>query len=230
MAMTLGAQARSARHSRRLTLAVVARRMGISLSRLSEIELGDGVATGLDTWVALGIALGRPLAVSFSRPIDESRSPVDAGHLEIQEQILKLARATSRAGTFELPTRPIDPGRSTDVGIHDAGQRTRIHIECWNTFGDLGAAVRATNRKHAEAAATWPDDRLATVWVVRASATNRAILARFPHIVGSAFPGSSRAWVRALSEGTPPPPDPGLVWFDAATGRLMERRRATIPA
>ena len=230
MAMTLGGQARSARRSRRLTLAAVARRMGISMSRLSEIELGDGVATPLDTWVALGIALGRPLAVSFSRPLDESRSTTDAGHLEIQEHVLKLARATGRAGTFELPTRPIDPSRSTDVGIHDIRQRTRIHVECWNTFGDLGAAVRATTRKHAEAAATWPDDRIATLWVVRATAANRAILARFPHIIDAAFPGSSRAWIRALTQGTPPPPGQGLVWFDAPTGRLVERRRATIPA
>ena len=230
LAMTLGAQARTARRSRRLTLSAVARRTGISLSRLSEIELGDGAATPLDTWVALGIALGRPLAVSFSRPLDESRSPADAGHLEIQEHILKLARATGRAGTFELPTRPIEPSRSSDVGIHDTSQRTRIHVECWKTFGDLGAAVRATTRKQTEAAATWPDDRIATVWVVRATTANHAILARFPHIVDAAFPGSSRAWVRALIHGTRPPEEPGLVWFDAATGRLVERRRATIPA
>ena len=230
LALTLGAQARSARRSRRLTLATVARRTGVSLSRLSEIELGDGTATPLGTWVALGIALGRPLAVSLSRPLDEPRSTSDSGHLEIQEHILKLAQATGRAGTFELPTRPIDPSRSTDVGLHDISQRTRMHVECWNTFGDLGAAVRATNRKQADAAATWPDDRIATVWVVRATAANRAILARFPHIVDAAFPGSSREWVRALSDGTPPPLEPGLVWFDAATGRLVERRRATIPA
>lgn len=230
LATTLGGQARSARRARRLTLAAVARRTGISLSRLSEIELGDGAATPIATWVALGIALGRPLAVSFSRPLDEQRSPADAGHLEIQEYILKLARTTGRSGTFELPTRPIDASRSVDVGLHDTRHRTRIHVECWNTFGDLGGAVRATHRKHEDAAATWPDDRIATVWVVRASATNRAILARFPHIVDATFPGSSRAWVRALTHGTPPPPQPGLAWFDPATGRLVERRRATIPA
>jgi hypothetical protein len=213
-----------------LTLASVGERIGLSVPRLSEIERGLGARAPLDTWVALGIALGRPLAVSFSRPIDESRSPADVGHLEIQEYILKLARATGRAGTFELPTRPTDPSRSTDVGLNDPRRRTRIHVECWNSFGDLGAAVRATNRKQAEAAATWPDDRIATVWVVRATAANRAMLARFPHIVDAAFPGSSRAWMHALTHGTAGPPEPGIVWFDAATSRLMERRRATIPA
>ena len=151
-----------------------------------------------------------------------------AGHLEIQEHLLKLARATGRRGTFELPTRPSDPVRSTDVGIHDPTTRTRILAECWNTFGDLGAATRATNRKRHEAAATWPDDRIATVWVVRATATNRALLARYPPIVDAAFPGSSRDRVRALTLGEPSPMEPGLVWYDPGTGRLTERRRATI--
>lgn len=230
IAASLGGAARAARQGRHLTLATVGARVGVSVPRLSELERGLGARAPLDTWVALGIALGRPLAVSFSRPLDESRSPADSGHLEIQEHILTLARATGRAGTFELPTRPLDPSRSTDVGVYDARERTRIHVECWNTFGDLGAAVRATTRKQAEAEATWPDDRIATVWVVRASAANRAILARFPHIVDASFPGSSRAWVRALAHGTSPPHAPGLVWFDPGTGRLVERRRATIPA
>ena len=202
----------------------------MSGSWLSEIERGLGARAPLETWVALGAALGRPLAVSFSRPIDEPRSPSDGGHLEIQEHILALGRATGRTVTFELPTRPSDPWRSTDVGLNDPSRHERIHVECWNTFGDLGAAVRASDRKVAEAEATWPDDRIATVWVVRATAANRALLARYPNIIDVAFPGSSRAWVRALTSGTRPPERPGMVWFDPGTGRLMERRRATIAA
>jgi transcriptional regulator with XRE-family HTH domain len=230
LSATLGREAKAARRRLGRTLDQVASRIGIGRSRLSQLERGGGDTAPIATWVALGIALGRPLAVSFSRPRDEPRGPADSGHLEIQEHILKLARATGRPGTFELPTRPIDPARSTDVGLHDVRYRARIHVECWNTFGDLGAAVRATNRKQAEAAGTWPDDRIATVWVVRASATNRAILERYPHIIEAAFPGSSRAWVKCLTRGTPPPAQPGVVWFDPGTGRLMERRRATIPA
>ena len=230
IALTLGAQARAARRGRRLPLRVIARQLGISITRLGEIERGLGARAPLETWVALGAALGRPLAMSFSRPLDEPRSPSDGGHLEIQEHILALGRATRRTGAFELPTRPADPSRSTDVGLHDPTRRERIHVECWNTFGDLGAAVRATNRKVAEAARTWPDDRISTVWVVRATAANRALLARFPNIIDAAFPGSSRAWVRALAQGTPPPKRAGLVWFDPGTGRLTERRRATIAA
>lgn len=54
--------------------------------------------------------------------------------------------------------------------------------------------------KAAEAAATWPAD----------------------------FPGSSRAWLRALTVGMPPPPGPGLVRYDPARDALTEHRRATI--
>jgi hypothetical protein len=102
----------------------------------------------------------------------------------------------------------------------------RLLVECWNTFGDLGSAVRATRRKEQEAAATWPEDRIATVWVVRATAANRALLGRFPHVVDAAFPGSSRAWLRTLTVGGPPPTAPGIVYFDAGKERLVERRAA----
>jgi hypothetical protein len=102
--------------------------------------------------------------------------------------------------------------------------------EAWNTFGDIGAAIRSTFRKEAEAAdlAATVDDgppyRVAVVWVVRASAANRAIVANYPEIVRSAFPGSSRGWVKALTSGEAPPDRPALVWYDPATGRLHESR------
>jgi hypothetical protein len=74
------------------------------------------------------------------------RPPRDAG------AAAALARATGRTGSFELPTKPAEPWRSTDVGIRDDRHRVLILVECWNTFGDIGAAARSTNRKLAEAA------------------------------------------------------------------------------
>jgi transcriptional regulator with XRE-family HTH domain len=227
IAATLGGIVREARRSRRWTLSEVARRIGISVARLSEIERGLGARAPLETWVALGVALERPLAVSLSKPLAAARVGLGDGHLEIQEHILRLARETGRQGTFELPTRPADPSRSTDVGIRDARLHVRILVECWNSIGDLGGAVRATRRKETEATATWPDDRIATVWVVRDTAANRTLLARYPSIVDAAFPGSSRRWVRVLTQGDVPPPDePGLVWFDPTTATIREHRRA----
>jgi transcriptional regulator with XRE-family HTH domain len=227
IAATLGGVVRAARRAHQWTLAALARRIGLSTARLSEIERGLGRTAPLEMWIALGIALGRPLAIAFSRPVG-SGTVADAGHLRIQQHILRLARATGRPGTFELPTRPDDPSRSTDVGIRDPRNNARVLAECWNTFSDLGAAVRATQRKEQEAAASWPEERIASVWIVRATAGNRALLARYPHVIDAAFPGSSRQWVRALIEGGPPPSERGIVWFDPVTDRLTERRRATI--
>lgn len=225
---TLGQQVRAARRGARMTLRTVAKRVGISAARLSEIERGLGGGAPIATWVSLGIALARPLSIALTRPLGEPRGPADAGHLQIQEHVLALAHDTGRHGTFELPTRPSDPARSTDVGIRDVRHGVRILAECWNTFGDLGAAARSTHRKAAEAAATWPDDRVATVWIVRATAANRRLLARYPHILAASFPGSSRAWVRALTRGDiAPPAEPGIIWYESS-GRLSEHRRATI--
>jgi transcriptional regulator with XRE-family HTH domain len=231
VAGTLGGLVRHARRARRMTQAALAARVGVSGARLSEIERGHGSRAPLETWIAIGMALDRPLAVTLSRPLRPADTDdAAAGHLRIQEHILKLARATGRTGAFELPTRPLDPSRSADIGLDDTAHATRILIECWNTIGDLGAAVRATHRKLAEAAATWPDERIASVWVVAATAANRALLARYPHVIEATFPGPSRAWVSTLKHGTRAPGEPGLVWFDPAAGRLTEHRRATIRA
>ena len=233
LAITPGSIVRETRRALRLSLGALGQRAGISAARLSQLERGGGRGAPLEVWIRLGLALDRPLAVSFSRPLVDAATLRDAGHLEIQEFVLSLAAATGRRGTFELPSRPSDPARSTDVGIRDDANRVLIQTECWNTFGDLGAAVRATRRKQVEAeshaiataTADRPPFRVAVVWIVRATAANRALLARYPHIVASAFPGSSRRWVAALRHGTAPPTEPGMVWFDPGRRRLVEWRR-----
>ncbi len=233
IAATLGGAVRASRRSMRLTLVQLGARAGLSRARLSQIERGDGQGAPLAVWIALGVAIGRPLAVGLSKSMDPDAALVDAGHLQIQEYLLELARATGRPGTFELASGPSDR-RSTDIGIRDDRQRVLTLAECWNTFGDLGAAVRSSHRKQADAealaiasqrAGTAAPYRVATVWVVRSSAANRAILARYPHVIAAAFPGSSRGWVRALRDGDEPPVEPGLVWFDPAAGRLTDWRR-----
>jgi transcriptional regulator with XRE-family HTH domain len=229
---SLGRAVRAARVGLHLTQARLAARVGVHQSEISRIELGGGGPVPLELWIALGVALGRPLAISFTRALGETREPADAGHLAMQERLLELARATGRSGTFELPTRPADPSRSIDVCVPDRRYRVLLVEEAWNTFGDLGTAMRSTNRKTAEAtdlAATLDDGppyRVATVWIVRPSAANRALVGRYPLIFRTAFPGSSRSWARALTAGGPPPREPGLVWLDPVTGRISEWRRA----
>jgi transcriptional regulator with XRE-family HTH domain len=121
ISVALGQVVRAGRIRLSLTQLVVSARVGISQTAWSRIERGLGGHVPLQTWVAIGVALGRPLAVNFSRPLDEARGPADAGHLEIQEYVLRLAQATGQHGTFELPTRPTDAIPSTDVGSATTG-------------------------------------------------------------------------------------------------------------
>ena len=65
---------------------------------------------------------------------------------------------------------------------------------------------------------------MATVWVVRATRRNRDLVARYPELFASRFTGSSRAWVQALTTGSAPPSDLGLVWCDVRATRLYAWR------
>jgi hypothetical protein len=104
-------------------------------------------------------------------------------------------------------------------------------VECWNSFGDIGAGARSTNRKLAEAeafaTAFWGEQphRVAGVWVVRATRRNRELVARYQDVFAARFPGSSARWVEALTRGIDPPHEPGLVWCDVRMTRLFAWRR-----
>ncbi|MGH2467253.1 MAG: helix-turn-helix domain-containing protein [Candidatus Limnocylindrales bacterium] len=229
-AAVLGRELRQRRKRRRLTQASLATLVGLKASREGELERGRGATATLRTWHALFGALGAELRIIVrADPLDE---PVDAGHLAIQELLLRLARALGRTRRAELPTRPADPHLSSDVVVVDVRHRCLILQEAWNTFGDLGAAARSTNRKAAEAealavalAGDAPPLRVATCWVVRATRRNVALVRRYPEFFAARFPGPSRLWVEALVGGAAPPVEPGLLWFDPAPTRLYAWRR-----
>jgi hypothetical protein len=165
---------------------------------------------------------------------DAFEPPADAGHLAIQDLVLRLGRQLGITRFLELPTRPSDPALSVDVCWRDDRRRVLLIHECWNTFGSINAAVRSTRRKVAEAeqlaAAAGDDDgpyRVAACWIVRDTRRNRELLARYPDVFAAAFPGSSRQWVRALTvPGAPVPHEPGLVWCDVGATRLFAARSA----
>jgi hypothetical protein len=198
-------------------------------STISDLERGHGASLSVDLWQRVFVALDRNRRLETTR--DRLKEPADAGQLAIQELILRLARRAGRHGTFELATKPIEPWRSTDVGIRDDRHRALILVECWNTIGDIGAAARSTTRKMAEA------EQLATViggekpyrvascWVVRASARNRELLARYPEVFAAKFRGSSFAWVKALDSAEAPPREIGLVWSDPMATRVFPWRK-----
>ena len=235
----LGSEVRESRLRRRMTQARLGERIGLARSTVGAIERGLGGGHTLDAWQRIGLALDRPLRIELSRDVREE--PADAGHLAIQELVMRQGRAAGYKGTFELPTRPSNPSHSTDVGLRDDRGRHLILVECWNTIGDVGAAVRSTNRKRADAESLaavigggrsmGPGDEpgapyaVATVWVVRATRRNRDLVARYPELFASRFTGSSRAWVQALTTGTAPPSDLGLVWCDLGCTRPYPWRR-----
>jgi len=225
----LGATIRSARVRRRLTQHALARRIGISQSEMSRIELGHGHGVRIETWVSLAHELG--LQPRFELARDWRESPADAGHLAIQELLLRLAHSTGCHATFELPIRPDDPGRSIDVFVRDDGRRRLLVEEAWNSFGDIGGGARSFDRKLAAArdlAVVIGGDRPYTVgglWIVRATRRNRELVARYPEVFARRFPGSSSGWVRTLKAGLPPPAEPGLVWCNVLATDLHPWRR-----
>ncbi len=193
------------------------------------MERGDGASLALREWVALGIAVGRPLAIRLQR--DVAAEPADAGHLGLQELVLRLGRAAGFSTRFELPTA--SGSYSTDVALRDERHERLVLVECWNTIGDIGASVRASDRKRALAEAhavttAAPRYVVATCWVVRATHVNRALVARYPHVFLARFPGSSARWLATLARGDAPASAPGLVWADVAATRLFAWRHRPV--
>jgi transcriptional regulator with XRE-family HTH domain len=236
IAATLAGDLRATRRRRRLSQAELGARIGVGQGRISDLERGRGAGAPLDTWIALGLALGRPLAVAFSRDL-EPPAPRDAGHLAGQELLLRHARHTGRRADVELPTRPAEPSHSIDVCLRDDRQRTLIVNEIWNRVDDVGAAYRASSRKVAQASAQaafaggdGEPYRVAVCWLLVDTAANRLLTRRYPELFSTRFPGSSEAWVQCLVAGEPPPLEPGVVWLDTRAGRIRPRRRARQPA
>jgi hypothetical protein len=196
---------------------------------ISRAERGLGGGLTLDARQRIAIALGTSFRASLRR--DPMADTADAGHLAMQEGVLRIGRAAGYRGLVELPTRPAEPWRSIDVALVDAARRRLLVIECWNSIGDIGAAARASSRKVAEAedlaTARWGEapHRVALVWVVRATARNRALVARYPEVFAARFPGSSAACVRALADGAAPPEEAGLVWMTVDATRIYPWRR-----
>ena len=225
----LGATIRSARVRRRLTQDALARRIGISQSEMSRIELGHGHGVRIEIWLALAPELG--LQPRFELARDWRESPADAGHLAIQELLLRLARLSGCPPTFELPIRPDDPGRSIDVFVRDDSRRRLLVEEAWNSFGDIGAGARSFDRKLAAArdlAIAIGGERPYTVggvWIVRATKRNRELVARYQEVFAARFPGSSSGWVGTLKARLPPPDEPGLVWCNVLATDLYAWRR-----
>jgi DNA-binding XRE family transcriptional regulator len=214
-----------------LTQAALARTVGISRQRLAQIEDGNGGGAPATVWFAIAKALDRYLKFEFGR--DPQAELADAGHLDMQELLLRVARAGGWERNVEARSRTSGRDLSVDVRLVDRKGRRLVIGECWNTFGDLGEATRSSERKlgdaEEQAVAIAGDGnayQVGLVWIVRDTKANRELVNRYPRIFEARFPGSSARWIDALTRpGARLPVDPGIVWCDVAATRVFARRR-----
>jgi transcriptional regulator with XRE-family HTH domain len=228
-----GKKVRAARLRRKWTQAYLGLLVGLSQTAISKMELGDGATLSVAAWQRVADALDLPLDLKLGR--DAQEDTTDAGHLAMQELLLRLGRRSGYDRTFELKTRPSDPTAWVDVGLVSRARRRLVLTECVNSMTDIGAATRSSDRKEREA----EDLAVAlggevpytvhVVWVIRATRRNRALVRRYPELFATRFGGSSVQWVRALTEGADPPAERGLVWADVTSTRLFPWRQRPQP-
>ena len=221
IAANLGRDTKATRRRRHITQAALGDRVGLGQSEISYLERGHGARTSIETWVAIGIALERPIAIGFSRDVVDPL-PLDAGHLAAQELVLRLAAAAGWHGRVEVPSDPLEPRHSTDLELTAPTGRI-VLLEIWNRIDDLGAAVRSSDRKLADVARRTGSDAQ-SCWLLVDTAANREIVRRYPAILRSRFPGSSQSWTAALTGAAPLPTQPGIAWIDIGSRRFRELR------
>src|SRR5258705_12896933 len=94
----IGAEVRASRLRRHLTQRRLGERATVSQTTISRLERGHGGGITLDAWQRVFTALGRRLVLEAARnPFEE---PANAGHLKVQELVLRLGRDSGNRGSF----------------------------------------------------------------------------------------------------------------------------------
>jgi transcriptional regulator with XRE-family HTH domain len=225
IAANLGRELKATRRRRHLKQGDLAHLVGSSQPLISRLERGHGARTSIETWIAIGIALRRPISIGFSRDVVDPQLQ-DAGHLAAQELTLRLTALAGWRGRFGAPSDPAEPRHSTDIQLTAADGRV-VLVEIWNRLDDLGAAVRSSDRKLADLAGRRAlTTSVSSCWLLVDTSANHELVRRYPAILHARFGGSSTGWVRALLTGAPTPRRPGLAWIDVRSGRFRPLRMA----
>ena len=155
------------------------------------------------------------------------RSSRDAGARASSRQAGRI-RGAIRARNYARRTPAI---RST-LPTPTTAERSRSSSNAGTTFGDVGAAARSTAAQGCRARRAHGASRGRAMGAPRASgscATPPAtgdLVAAYPEVFRSRFPGSSSAWVRALTSRRTTVARPSPVW----SGATSTRREHSCPA
>ncbi len=188
----MGRDLRDARLGRGLTLAEVAREVGVSASTILRTEQGRAPGMKLPTLARQAAAVGMRLRV---RVFPEGPPIRDAGQVALIRDF--RARVPALRLRLEAPVTSLP----TDLRAFDAVTRvegTACAIEFFTRFHDTQAQLRGVLKKQADAGIP----RL--IVVVRGSHANRRAVAAVADILADTLPLSTRAVLRALGEGRDP--------------------------
>ena len=169
------------------------------------IELERGRAVDAETLERLGSrSTFRSSSISVGT---QSQDVADAGHLAMQELVLRLGRALASSRSSSWPRGRPEPWRSIDVAFADAavaGSRS------WSNAGTRSAMsappARSSRRKVAElerARGRAGGDGMGAARASGSSATRLAIggsLRRYPEVFATPFPGSSTSLGRGADD------------------------------
>lgn len=233
VAIYLGRGLRDARRTSRATQAEIASTAGLSRSLISKMERGHGADVTVLEWARSARAANSDLRAYLERATATDQ-PRDAVHLRAQELI---ARTAATGGWRAHPERAIDldPGRSraADVVLTRTSELALVEVFDW--IDDAGEAFRSWDRRLAtvetRAIALAPPGtdgialRASGIWVLRATRTNRRLVAAHRTVFRARFPGSGAAWLRAFAEQAwPMPATPALLWISVKGDRLWPAR------
>jgi hypothetical protein len=188
------------------------------------MERGLGQQASLETWASIAAATGHQLAAFIER-VPGTTLPRDYEHLKRQQLVVTTARPGGWTATVE---QGIDADwerpRSIDVVLTRAARGEVAVVEVWNLVDDVGAAFRGLDAKVARMTRQH-GPATGGLMVIRGTRRNRALVRDFKALFRAQFPGSSAAWLAALTaRDKPMPAAPGLLWTDVAATRMLVAR------
>jgi transcriptional regulator with XRE-family HTH domain len=224
LARRLGVGLRDARQSAGLTQQQVADGAGVSQGWISELERGSGSSGSIANWASVAAAVGEELVAFFDHAAGAG-VPRDLEHLRRQQLLVSVSAA---GGWRAAPEERVDVGARRPHFVDVLLQRSRrgVHekgvAEIWDLLTDVGDAMREFERKVGSVRDRTGAGTVSGVFVVRATRRNRALVREFSELFRARFPGSSGAWLRALTDREAPMPvQSGFLWTDVGGTRLI---------